>query len=195
MISLADQPEFGKLQNCRDEKAERFGVLGLGDQKERPQIDWQSLQNLRAAKPKKSEIQKRQGPEDAAVERVVGVITCPVVRLAVIEEFQRYRLQVFRRTFQMRHSLLKKVFQNANWKMQISNYKLQVQVTSYGLRVTCYKLQVTNLKLVPMLIDVFNKFMDSRSQFFVWLNQGIEMSYQILMSILHHIQVENSFIT
>ena len=127
MIGLADQAEFGKLQDCRDEKTECFGVLRLGNQKERPQIDRQSFQYLGAPEPKKAEIHKREGSEDAAIERIVGVIACPVVRLAVFEEFQRYRLQVFGRSLLMKHKSLEKVLQNEKCKVQIHGEKSKAQ--------------------------------------------------------------------
>ena len=69
-----------------EEQGQGLGVLGFGDQEQGAQVDRAPLEALGQGQAEKPEIEKRQGLEYPAVEGVIGIVACPVVGPAILQE-------------------------------------------------------------------------------------------------------------
>jgi len=104
-------------------------------------------------------------------------------------------VQITAQTLQVTGYVLKNRCELRVTRCRLKNY-YRFQVTSCKFEEkqitekTGYKLQVTssNSKIfVPMLIYIFNEFVNLRAQVFVGFDEGFEKAGHILMCILHHI--------
>jgi hypothetical protein len=84
-IITFEETQISQLQKSCKKQGYSLGVLRFWYQQQRSDIDRASFQKLGKRQAKQFKIQKRQRLEDLTVEGVVGVITGPVVFVAVFQ--------------------------------------------------------------------------------------------------------------
>ena len=86
-----------KFDNRGQKECDSLRTLGPWDEKKPAEVKGTPLHKLGQCQAWKFKMQKPKSMKDFAIEGVIGVITLPLIRLAVGEKFQRNGLKIFKR--------------------------------------------------------------------------------------------------